>query len=71
MSVLGWVILAVVVFVGIGTLAARRIGRASSVEELYPRTGQMGDLNRLLQEGSITPEDYELMKRRIFAGRVH
>jgi hypothetical protein len=59
------------VLVGIGTLAARRIGRTCSVEELSPRSGQMGDLNRLLQEGSITPEDYELMKRRILAGQVH
>jgi hypothetical protein len=37
----------------------------------YPRSGEMGDLNRLLQEGVISPEEYELLKRRILAGQVY
>lgn len=37
----------------------------------YPRGGEMGDLNRLLQEGVISPEEYELLKRRILAGQVY
>ncbi|WP_326510172.1 SHOCT domain-containing protein [Noviherbaspirillum album] len=36
----------------------------------YPRGGEMADLNRLLQEGAISPEEYELLKRRILAGQV-
>lgn len=35
------------------------------------RGGEMGDLNRLLQEGAISPEEYELLKRRILAGQVY
>jgi hypothetical protein len=31
----------------------------------------MGDLNRLLQEGVISPDEYELLKRRILAGQVY
>jgi hypothetical protein len=37
----------------------------------YPRGGEMGDLNRLLQEGVISPEEYELLKRRILASQVY
>lgn len=37
----------------------------------YPRGGEMADLNRLLQEGTISPEEYELLKRRILAGQVY
>lgn len=37
----------------------------------YPRGGEMSDLNRLLQEGAISPEEYELLKRRILAGQVY
>lgn len=37
----------------------------------YPHGGEMGDLNKMLQEGSISPEEYELIKRRILAGQVY
>ncbi|WP_151638666.1 SHOCT domain-containing protein [Noviherbaspirillum aerium] len=37
----------------------------------YPHGGEMADLNRLLQEGTISSEEYELLKRRILAGQVY
>jgi hypothetical protein len=36
----------------------------------YSHGGEMADLNKLLQEGTISPEEYELIKRRILAGQV-
>ena len=42
-------------------------GRTHSVLE---RGTNIDDLNRLLQDGSVTPEEYELLKRRLLAGHV-
>lgn len=36
----------------------------------HERGSSMDDLNRLLQEGSVTPDEYELLKRRLLAGHV-
>lgn len=51
-------------------LIRRRTRKERDVRD-YPRGGEMADLNRLLQEGAISPEEYELLKRRILAGQVY
>ncbi len=37
----------------------------------YPHNGEMDDLNKLLQEDTISREEYKLIKRRILAGQVY
>lgn len=59
-------------FGAVALCATRRRSREEgSGARSYPHGGEMGDLNKLLQEGTISPEEYELIKRRILAGQVY
>lgn len=52
-------------------VSRRRDRAAVKGARSYPHGSEMGDLNKLLQEGTISPEEYELIKRRILAGQVY
>lgn len=75
MSAIGYVTGAVVIATLFGAVAFWVRRRRSSEERngvrSYPHGGEMGDLNKLLKEGTISPEEYELIKRRILAGQVY
>ncbi|WP_151633386.1 hypothetical protein [Noviherbaspirillum aerium] len=75
MSAIGWIAGAVTVAMVWGLaglwLSRRRTMKARAGERGYPVGGEMADLNRLLQEGGVSPEEYELLKRRILAGQVY
>lgn len=58
-------------------LVAAGVSAAGCLYMLQRRTASvpepdsnLDDLNRLLQDGSVTPEEYELLKRRRLAGQV-
>lgn len=74
MGAIGWItaviIVAIVWRAARSWLSRRRIIKEGAGVRGYPHGGEIGDLNRLLQEGAISPEEYELLKRRILAGQV-
>jgi hypothetical protein len=65
----GWWYLMALVAAGVGAAGCLYMlqRRTPSVPE---RGSNIDDLNRLLQDGSVTPEEYELLKRRLLAGHV-
>jgi hypothetical protein len=74
-SAIGW-ITGIVTVALVGGAARLWLSRRRTMGERagvrgYPHGGEMGDLNRLLQEGVISPDEYELLKRRILAGHVY
>jgi len=72
---IGWIsgVVTVAMIMGAARLGLnrRRTMKEQSGVRGYPRGGEMSDLNRLLQEGVISPDEYELLKRRILAGQVY
>lgn len=74
MGAIGWItaviIVAIVWRAARAWLSQRRVMKERAGVRGYPSGGEMADLNRLLQEGAISPEEYELLKRRILAGQV-
>lgn len=67
-SIEGWWYVAALVLTGVVVTGLYRLGERT-VAEREPR-GNLADLNHLLQDGVVTPEEYELLKRRILAGHV-
>lgn len=75
MSAIGWIagVVTVAMVLRLAGLwfSRRRTMKERTGERGYPGGGEMADLNRLLQEGVVSPEEYELLKRRILAGQVY
>ncbi|MEC4723821.1 SHOCT domain-containing protein [Noviherbaspirillum sp. CPCC 100848] len=75
MGAIGYIVASITMAAIVGSVALwvsrRRVREKGKGARSYPYGGEMDDLNKLLQEGAISPEEYELIKRRILAGQVY
>ena len=67
-SVDGWWYVAGLALAGVVVTGLYRLGERSVA--VHETGSHIEDLDHLLQDGAVTPEEYELLKRRMLAGHV-
>lgn len=67
-SIDGWWYVVTLALVGVLVTGVYRLGEQTAAAN--EPGSNIDDLNHLLQDGAVTPKEYELLKRRILAGHV-